>query len=234
MQPTDIISAAPATIAANLAHIGASIEAALEAAGRPSGSVKLVAVSKRQPVERVTAALEAGQRRFGENYVQDAHALWPELRDRFEGIELHMIGPLQTNKADLAVETFDVIQTLDRPRLAAALAKAIKKTGKTPRLLVQVNTGEEPQKAGVLPKDVDGFLTLCREEHDLSIEGLMAIPPVDEEIALHAALLRKIAGRHGLAEVSIGMSADFETAVRFGATMVRVGSSIFGERSRRG
>ena len=234
MQPTDTDAAIPTTIAANLAHIRDRIEASLAASGRRSGSVKLVAVSKRQPIERVNAALEAGQRRFGENYVQDAHALWPELRHRFDGVELHMIGPLQTNKADLAVETFDVIQTLDRPRLAAALAKAIQKTGKTPQLLVQVNTGEEPQKAGVLPKDVDGFLASCRDEHGLAIDGLMAIPPVDEEIALHAALLRKIAERHGLAEVSIGMSADFETAIRFGATMVRVGSSIFGERSRRG
>ena len=222
--------AQPIDVKANLATINTSIETACKAAGRPKGSVTLIAVSKRQPTERIETALEAGHRRFGENYVQAAAATWPALKERYSGIELHMIGPLQTNKAEQAVALFDVIQTLDRPKLAGALKKAIERHGRAPRLLVQVNTGEEPQKAGVMPTEADKFIDLCREELGLPLDGLMAIPPVDDDIALHTALLAKIAKQHGLSTVSIGMSDDFETAIRFGSTMVRIGSNLFGPR----
>ncbi|MEZ5846549.1 MAG: YggS family pyridoxal phosphate-dependent enzyme [Geminicoccaceae bacterium] len=220
-------------VAANLADIRERMRLAAVNAGRDPAATALVAVSKQQPVERAEAALAAGQRVFGENYVQAAQAVWPALRERHGDVELHMIGPLQTNKAEQAVNLFDVIQSLDRPKLAGALAKAMDRTGRRPRLLVQVNTGEEPQKAGILPADADAFIRDAVEIHQLPVDGLMAIPPADEDISLHAALLCRIAERNGLAIRSVGMSEDFETAIRFGSTMVRVGSAIFGARMRR-
>jgi pyridoxal phosphate enzyme (YggS family) len=176
--------------------------------------------------------LEAGHRLFGENRVQEAKAKWPPLRERFPDIELHLVGPLQTNKVRDALELFDVIETLDRPRLADALKAEIDKrgAGRLKNLFIEVNTGEEPQKAGVAPKDVVGFVTQCRDGLKLPVTGLMCVPPVDEEPALHFAQLKKLAGECGLASLSMGMSADFETAIRFGATHVRVGTAIFGER----
>ncbi len=202
-------------------------------AGRDAAEVTLIAVSKAQPLSRIEAALRAGQRVFGENYVQEAASRWPALRARFQGVELHMIGALQTNKARDAVRLFDVIQTLDRPRLAAALAREMERQGRRLPLFVEVNTGEEPQKAGVLPGDLDAFLRLCRQDYRLEIRGLMAIPPADEDVAPHAALLARLAARNGLPCLSIGMSHDFETAIRFGATHVRVGTAIFGPRPPR-
>ncbi|SCY43865.1 YggS family pyridoxal phosphate-dependent enzyme [Microvirga guangxiensis] len=197
----------------------------------PSG-ITLVAVSKTFPVEAIEPVLAAGQRVFGENYVQEAKAKWPGLRQRYFDVELHMIGPLQSNKAKEAVELFDVIHTLDRPSLAEALAKEIAKQGKKPRLLVQVNTGEEPQKGGVIPTEVDAFLETCRTKHGLEIEGLMCIPPAEDPPSPHFALLNTIAKRHGLKVLSMGMSADFDEAIQLGATHVRVGSAIFGARSK--
>ncbi len=198
-------------------------------AGRSAGSVHLIAVSKVQPNERVEAVLEQGHRCFGENRVQEAAGKWPEFRERFDGIELHLIGPLQTNKARQAVELCDAIHTLDRPKLAKTLARLAQERGACPDLFIQVNTGEEPQKAGVLPTDADAFVAECRAL-DLPVRGLMCIPPIEEEPALHFALLGKIAARNGLAGLSMGMSGDFETAIALGATHVRVGSAIFGER----
>jgi pyridoxal phosphate enzyme (YggS family) len=206
------------------------MEAAARGAGRDPDEVRLVAVSKLQPPERIVAALESGHRVFGENYVQEAKNRWPALRERYDGIELHLIGPLQTNKTAEAVALFDVIQSLDREKLARSLVKERDRQGKLPRLLVQVNTGEEPQKAGILPEALPGFLKLCQDELSLHIEGLMAIPPDGDDVAPHTALLAKFAARHGLRELSIGMSADYEPAIRFGATIVRVGSAIFGAR----
>jgi len=197
----------------------------------PSG-ITLVAVSKTFPAEVIEPVLAAGQRVFGENYVQEAKAKWPELRKRYPDVELHMIGPLQSNKAREAVELFDVIHTLDRPSLAQALAKEIAKQGRTPRLLVQVNTGEEPQKGGVNPTEADAFLEACRTKYGLEIEGLMCIPPAEDPPSPHFALLNTIAKRHGLKVLSIGMSADFDAAIQLGATHVRVGSAIFGARSK--
>ncbi|HZW46561.1 MAG TPA: YggS family pyridoxal phosphate-dependent enzyme [Microvirga sp.] len=197
----------------------------------PSG-ITLVAVSKTFPAEVIEPVLAAGQRVFGENYVQEAKAKWPELRKRYPDVELHMIGPLQSNKAREAVELFDVIHTLDRPSLAQALAKEIAKQGRTPRLLVQVNTGEEPQKGGVNPTEVDAFLEACRTKYGLEIEGLMCIPPAEDPPSPHFALLNTIAKRHGLKVLSMGMSADFDAAIQLGATHVRVGSAIFGARSK--
>lgn len=206
------------------------IEDACELAKRPQDEVTLIAVGKAQPEDRIIAALDAGQRIFGENYVQEAKNRWPALREHYGDIEVHMIGALQSNKAGDAVELFDVIQTLDRPKLAQALAKEIAKQGRHPRLFVQVNTGNEDQKAGVSTDSLVSFLRLCREELKLNVEGLMAIPPVDEDVALHAALLAKLANANALSCVSIGMSADFDVAIRFGATHVRVGTEIFGKR----
>ncbi|MCS6878770.1 MAG: YggS family pyridoxal phosphate-dependent enzyme [Geminicoccaceae bacterium] len=221
-------------VRARLEEVRRRIAAAARAAGRDPGSITLVAVSKAQPRERIEAALEAGQRVFGENYVQEAQARWPALRARFPDVELHLVGALQTNKARAAVALFDVIQTLDRPKLAHVLAKELARPeARTRRLLVEVNLAEEPQKAGVAPGDLDPFLRLCREELRLPVRGLMAIPPADEDVAPYAALLAKLAARHGLPEVSIGMSADFETAIAFGATIVRIGTAIFGERPPR-
>jgi PLP dependent protein len=198
--------------------------------GRTPGSARLIAVSKVQPVERVVAVLEQGHRLFGENKVQEAAGKWPDLRDRFDGVELHLIGPLQTNKARQAMELFDVIETLDRPKLAHTIARLKTELGHCPRLFVQINTGEEEQKAGVLPGEADAFIAECRAL-GLEIEGLMCIPPAEEEPSLHFALLAKIAARNGINELSMGMSGDFEKAVAQGATYVRVGSALFGERT---
>lgn len=213
----------------SLSDVNSKIAAALESSGRPIGAVHLVAVSKVQPIERVTAALDEGHRVFGENRVQEAAGKWPDLRERYDGVSVHLLGPLQTNKVNQALDLFDAIQSVDRPKLARKLADAIQSRGSAPMLFVQVNTGEEPQKAGILPADADAFIADCRAM-DLPIAGLMAIPPVDEEPALHFALLRKIAERNDVAELSMGMSGDYETAVRMGATYIRVGSAIFGER----
>lgn len=206
------------------------IRAAETASARAAGSVRLIAVSKVQPLARVEAVLEAGHRAFGENYVQEAAGKWPDLRARFGAVELHMIGPLQTNKAKQAVELFDAIHTLDRPSLAEKLARLAAARGACPELFIQVNTGREPQKAGILPDDADAFIAQCRQM-DLPVAGLMCIPPEAEAPAPHFALLRDLAGRNGLLGLSMGMSADFEEAISHGATHVRVGSAIFGERS---
>jgi hypothetical protein len=192
--------------------------------------VRLVAVSKTHPAESVRAALEAGQREFGENRVQEALAKFPGLRREYPDLELHLIGPLQTNKVKDAVAHCDVIETLDRPRLAEALAREMERSGRRLPCFVEVNTGEEPQKAGVLPEAADAFIADCRGRLGLPVVGLMCIPPEGEEPALHFALLREIAKRNGLDQLSMGMSADFETAIRFGATHVRVGTAIFGAR----
>ena len=212
-----------------LSDIRERIAAAESAAGRASGSVKLIAVSKKQPLDRVRSVLQQGHRIFGENRVQEAAGKWPEFRQEFDGIELHLIGPLQTNKARQAMELAQAIHSVDRPKLAATLARLAQETGTCPDLFIQVNTGEEPQKAGILPTDADAFVAECRAL-DLPIRGLMCIPPVDEEPALHFALLAKIARRNDLPGLSMGMSGDFETAIALGATHVRVGSAIFGDR----
>ena len=217
-------------VAANLAEVRRRIAEACREVGRDPAEVTLIAVSKAQPQERIVAALAAGQRVFGENYVQEAARRWPELRRHYPGVELHMIGALQSNKAADAVALFDLIQTVDRERLAQRLARAMERLGRRLPVMVEVNTGEEPQKAGIAPREVDGFVRLCRETYGLEVVGLMAIPPVGEDVALHTALLRKLAARNGLRAVSIGMSEDFEVAVRFGATHVRVGTAIFGPR----
>ncbi len=208
----------------------AQLAAAAQQAGRNPSDITLVAVSKRQPDEALVAALEAGQRVFGENRVQEAYAHWGERRAAFPDLQLRLIGPLQSNKAHEAVELFDVIETLDRDKLAVALRKAMMATGRTPRLLVQVNTGEEPQKAGIAPVELPGFLTRMRDEHGLAIDGLMCIPPTAEPAGLHFALLAKLARENGLRELSMGMSADFETAIALGASSVRIGTAFFGDR----
>ena len=213
----------------SLADIHQRAQTAAEKAGRSMDAVELVAVSKKQPDARVEAVLEEGHRVFGENRVQEAQGKWPGFRERFGDVRLHLIGPLQTNKARAAMELFDVIQVLDRPKLATALARLAQEMGRCPDLFVQVNTGEEDQKAGILPRDADAFVEECRKM-DLPVRGLMCIPPVDEEPSLHFALLRKIAERNGLDGLSMGMSADFETALAQGATCIRVGSAIFGDR----
>ena len=202
---------------------------AAEDAGRIPQDVKLIAVSKVQPNERVEAVLNEGHRCFGENRVQEAAGKWPDFRERFDGIDLHLIGPLQTNKARQAFELFQTIHTLDRPKLAKTFARLAQETGHCPDMFVQINTGEEPQKAGVLPQDADGFINECLAL-DLPVRGIMCIPPVDEEASLHFALLAKIAERNGLSGLSMGMSSDFEKAISFGATHIRVGSAIFGAR----
>lgn len=212
-----------------LAEIVGRMRAAERAAGRAEGSVTLIAVSKVQPAGRVEAVLAEGHRVFGENYVQEAAAKWPAWRDRFPGVALHMIGPLQSNKARVAVDLFDAIHTLDRASLAQKLAGLGQARGSLPQLFVQVNTGEEPQKAGVLPGDLPGFLRDCRAM-DLSPVGLMCIPPEGEDGTPHFALLARMAADHGLSGLSMGMSSDFETAIAAGATHIRVGSAIFGAR----
>jgi PLP dependent protein len=219
------------TIEAARAGVLARIAAAARSAGRDPASVQLTAVSKVQPDERIEAMLAAGQRVFGENRVQEAEQRWTARRARHSGLELRLIGPLQTNKAKDAVELFDAIEVLDRPKLAAALADAIAKTGNTPKLFVQVNTGEEDQKAGIAPQDADAFIAVLRRDYGFALEGLMCIPPADEPAGPHFALLAKIAARNGLSKLSMGMSADYEIAILHGATHVRVGSALFGERS---
>jgi len=206
----------------------ARIARAAQAAGRDPAAVTLVAVSKQQPWEAIAPVLAAGQRVFGENRVQEAMSRW---EGRAEGLSLHLIGPLQSNKAREAIGFFDVIETLDRDKLARALAEEVQRQGRRPRLYVQVNTGEEPQKAGVIPGQADAFVTACRDVYGLAPEGLMCIPPIDEPAGPHFALLGKIAERNGLSRLSMGMSGDFETAVAFGATSVRVGAAVFGSRS---
>ncbi len=207
-----------------------AIARAARDSGRDPAEVTLMAVSKTFPAEAIEPVLAAGQRIFGENYVQEAKAKWPPLRERYPDAEIHLIGPLQSNKAKEAVALFDAIHSLDRPSLAEALAKEIARQGRRPRLLVQVNTGEEPQKGGVLPREADAFLAACRERWGLTVEGLMAIPPAEDPPSPHFALLATIAKRHALPLLSMGMSADFEAAIQLGATHVRVGSAIFGER----
>ncbi|ACL56029.1 YggS family pyridoxal phosphate-dependent enzyme [Methylobacterium nodulans] len=224
----------PAAVAANLAAVRAEIARAALDHERDPASIALIAVSKTVPGEGILPALEAGQRLFGENYVQEAKAKWPLLRERYPDVELHMIGPLQSNKAREAVELFDVIHSLDRPSLAAALAKEMQRTGRRPRLLVQVNTGDEPQKGGVSPAEVDAFLAACRDTHGLTIAGLMCIPPAADPPSPHFALLARIAARHGLGLLSMGMSSDFAAAIQMGATHVRVGTAIFGARASKG
>lgn len=199
-------------------------------AGRRDDPITLVAVSKTHNSSRIEPVLAAGQRVFGENRVQEAAGKWPALRACWPDIELHLIGPLQTNKVREAVELFDVIETVDREKLARKLREEMTRQGRELPVYLQVNTGEEPQKAGVLPREVDGFVRLCREDLKLDVRGLMAIPPADEEASLHFALLRKIAQRNDLCALSMGMSSDFEIAVTFGATHIRVGTAIFGDR----
>jgi PLP dependent protein len=210
----------------------AAVRGAIAAASRDSGrgDVTLVAVSKMFGADAIAPVIAAGQLVFGENRVQEAQAKWPQLRERHAGLELHLIGPLQSNKAREAVLLFDAIHTVDRPSLCAALAKEIQRHGRAPLLLVEINTGAEPQKAGVLPEDTDAFVAACRTTYELPVAGLMCIPPAAEPPAPHFVLTAKIAARNGLKLLSMGMSADFETAIRFGATHVRVGSAIFGHR----
>jgi PLP dependent protein len=217
-------------VAANLARVLARIDAAARGAGRAPEDAALVAVAKTQPQEAVAAALAAGQRLYGENRVQEAQGKFPALRERVPDLRLHLIGPLQTNKVQDALALFDVIETLDRIRLAEALARGMERTGKRPACLIEVNTGEEPQKSGVMPREADAFIARCRDGLGLPVAGLMCIPPEHEEPSPHFALLREIARRNGLKQLSMGMSADFEIAIRFGATLVRVGTAVFGPR----
>ncbi|GAA6175687.1 YggS family pyridoxal phosphate-dependent enzyme [Sulfitobacter pacificus] len=213
----------------SLPDIQTAIAKAESDAGRAAGSVTLIAVSKVQPNARVEAVLTEGHRCFGENKVQEAAGKWPTFRDSFGAVDLHLIGPLQTNKARQAIGLFDAIHSLDRPKLANTLARLAQQEGQCPDLFVQVNTGEEEQKAGITPADADAFIKEC-VALDLPVKGLMCIPPVSEEPSLHFALLAKIAARNGLSGLSMGMSSDFERAIALGATHVRVGSAIFGER----
>jgi pyridoxal phosphate enzyme (YggS family) len=217
-------------IAANLATVRSRIEAAARAVQRAPDSVTLVAVSKTHPAASVREALAAGHRVFGENRVQEAQAKYPALREAYPDLVLHLIGPLQTNKVRDAVALCDVIETIDRPRLAAALAREMERSGRRLPCLIEVNTGEEPQKSGIFPEAADDFIVECRDRLGLPIRGLMCVPPLEDEPALHFALLREIARRTGLGLLSMGMSADFEKAIRFGATHVRVGTAIFGAR----
>ena len=219
-----------AEIPERLRLVKEEIVLAAEAAGRKPSTVKLVAVTKTMPAAVVEDAIEAGQRIFGENRVQEAQAKWPALKALHSDLELHLIGPLQTNKVKEAVALFDVIETLDRPKLARTLAEEMERTGVRPRLFVQVNIGEEPQKAGIAPEETADFVALCRDTFGLAIDGLMCIPPFDEEPSMHFALLAKLAKEIGLDELSMGMSGDFEKAIAFGATYVRVGTAIFGTR----
>ena len=206
------------------------MDAAALAAGRDPADITLIAVSKVQPNERVDAVLAEGHRVFGENRVQEAAGKWPAFREKYEGIDLHLIGPLQTNKVRQALDLFDAIHSVDRDKLARKIADGFAETGRPLPCFLQINTGEEPQKAGCLPADADAFIKACRDEYGLPVKGLMCIPPVEEEAALHFALLKKIAQRNGLTRLSMGMSADFEKAISFGATHIRVGSAVFGAR----
>ena len=213
----------------SLSQVSGEISKAIEAAQRPVGSVELIAVSKVQPNERVLDVLKQGHLIFGENRVQEAESKWPEFKDRFPKAKVHLLGPLQSNKARLAFKIFDCIHTLDRPKLTKSFARLAQEVGFCPPLFVQVNTGEEPQKAGISPSDVDSFVAECRSL-DLTVTGLMCIPPIDEEASLHFALLAKLAKQNDLIQLSMGMSGDFAKAISFGATHVRVGSAIFGDR----
>lgn len=215
---------------ANLGRVRNEILAAEKAAGRSPGSAKLIAVSKTFDASAIRPVLTAGQRAFGENRVQEAQGKWPELRAAYPDLELHLIGPVQSNKAKDAVALFDAIHTIDRRKIAEAIATEMAKQNRKLQLFIQVNTGEEPQKAGVPPREAQAFVAMCRNELKLAIAGLMCIPPVDEEPAVHFAFLAKLAGESGLQGLSMGMSSDFETAIAFGATHVRVGSAIFGHR----
>lgn len=219
------------TAAERLIDIRARITAAAKGQGRDPEAVKLIAVSKTFEADAIRPVIAAGQRHFGENRVQEAKAKWPALKAEASGIILHLIGPLQSNKAKEAVELFDAIHSIDREKIARAVAEEMKRQGRQLQLFVQVNTGEEPQKAGVMPRDAVAFVKMCRAELGLEIAGLMCIPPVDEEPAVHFAFLRKLAAEAGVTGLSMGMSDDFETAVEFGATHVRVGSAIFGGRA---
>jgi PLP dependent protein len=223
---------APDTETERYASVMARIAAAARAAGREPASVNLVAVTKTFGAEHILPVLDAGHRLFGENRVQEAKAKWPALRERYPNIELHLIGPLQSNKAKEAVALFDAIHTIDRPKIAHAIAEEMARQARRLKLFIEVNTGEEPQKAGVMPKEADKLLRLCREDLKLDIAGLMCIPPQEEEAAVHFAFLAKLGRELGLANLSMGMSADFETAIAFGATYVRVGSQIFGARGQ--
>jgi pyridoxal phosphate enzyme (YggS family) len=222
-----------ADVVAGLEAVRHQIGQAAQDAERDPASVALIAVSKTIAAEGILPALEAGQRLFGENYVQESKAKWPALRERYPDVELHLVGPLQSNKAREAVELFDVIHGLDRLSLAAALAKEIERAGRAPKLLIQVNTGDEPQKGGVSPSDVDTLLSECRETHGLAIQGLMCIPPAEAPPSAHFALLARIAKAHNLPILSMGMSADYPAAIQMGATHVRVGTAIFGARQRK-
>jgi PLP dependent protein len=217
-------------LADRLAEVLNTIASTAKRAGRKQYSVKLVAVSKTFDADTIRLAIEAGQRVFGENRVQEAQSKWPELKEETDGIELHLIGPLQSNKAADAVALFDVIETVDREKIARALASEIERQGRVLRFYVQVNTGLEPQKAGIAPDDAVAFVDFCRNELSLPVEGLMCIPPAGENPGPHFALLQKLAAEAGLSKLSMGMSGDYQTAVEFGATSVRVGSAIFGER----
>lgn len=229
----DIKPVGEADVAAGLAQVRAGIAQAAADSGRDPATVHLVAVSKTVPAEHVLPALEAGQRVFGENYVQESVAKWPALRERFPDVELHLVGPLQSNKVREAVALFDVIHAVDRLTLAAALSKEIARSGRAPRLLIQVNTGEEPQKGGVAPDQLATLLAECRGTHGLAIHGLMCIPPAEDPPSAHFALLARLAHEHGLPILSMGMSADYPAAIQVGATHVRVGTSIFGARTPR-
>jgi pyridoxal phosphate enzyme (YggS family) len=217
-------------VAAALAEVKNAIARACQYAKREPSSVTLVAVTKTFPAEVIEQAIAAGQAVFGENRVQEAKAKWPALKDKYPDIELHLIGPLQSNKAKEAVALFDAIHSLDRPSLCEALAKEIERQNRRPRLFVEINTGAEPQKAGVFPQDADAFLKACREKYGLVVDGLMCIPPLADAPAPHFALTAKIAARNGLKRLSMGMSSDFAVAIAFGATHVRIGSAIFGAR----
>ena len=221
---------APDSVAARLAAVRQRLARSVRDSGRDPAAVTLVCVSKTFPADHIRPALDAGERVFGENRVQEAQGKWPELRERYAGLDLHLIGPLQSNKAADAVATFDTIETVDRPKIARALAEAAQKAGRCPKLYVQVNTGAEPQKAGVLPNEVDAFIASCREEHGLGVDGLMCIPPIDDQASPHFALLATIAARNGVVGLSMGMSADYALAIPLGSTHVRVGSAIFGAR----
>lgn len=220
-------------ISNSLADLNARIAKVAKGVERDATDVALVAVSKVHGVDVITAALEAGQRVFGENRIQEAQEKWPALKAAYPDAQLHLIGPLQTNKVRDAVELFDVIETLDRPKLAAKLAEEMVRQEKTLSCFIQINTGEEPQKAGVLPADADAFIAECRGIHGLTVAGLMCIPPQDEEPALHFAFLREIATRNGVSGLSMGMSADFEIAIEMGATHVRIGTAVFGDRPKK-
>jgi pyridoxal phosphate enzyme (YggS family) len=218
------------TTADRFAEVKAQVARSARDHGRKPDDVTLVAVSKLFGEEAIRPVLEAGHRVFGENYVQEAKAKWPALRDAYPGVTLHMIGPLQSNKAKEAVALFDVIETLDRESLAKELVREITKQGRAPKLLVQVNTGDEPQKGGISPAEVDAFIARCREVHGLTIAGLMCIPPAEQPPSAHFAFLGQIARRNGLSALSMGMSADYDAAIQLGATHVRIGSAIFGNR----